>query len=97
LGAGTSSAWKICSHLECFPLVVNLSHDDDGLRIVWRWFYFCVIGAGVFPPWHCVNTKLNASDQQTNETAAFIEALTLADDQIIKCIYLAATGCYLPS
>ena len=43
-----------------------------------------VIG-NVFPPWQCVNTRLNASDQQTDKTSAFIELLMLTDDQVIKC------------
>ncbi len=37
--------------------------------------------ADVLPPWHCANTHLKASDQQTAKTSAFIEVLTLADDQ----------------
>jgi len=51
---------------------------------------FSKIVADVFPPWHCVNTHLNAPDQQTDKTWAFIEELTPADDQFIKCIWLAA-------
>jgi len=42
--------------------------------------------ADVFPPWHCVNTHLNLPEQQTDKTFAFIEVLTLADDQLIKYI-----------
>jgi len=42
--------------------------------------------ADVFPPWHCVSTHLNALDQQTAKTSAFIQLVTLADDQLIKGI-----------
>ena len=35
------------------------------------------ISADVFPPWHCVDTHLNAPEQQTDLTSAFIEVLTL--------------------
>ncbi len=37
--------------------------------------------ADVLPPWRYVNTHLKASDQQTDKTSAFLEVLTLADDQ----------------
>jgi len=40
---------------------------------------FSQIISDVFPPWHCVNTHLNAPDQQTVKTSAVIEVLTLAD------------------
>ena len=43
--------------------------------------------ADVFPPWHRVNTHLNAPDQQTDKT---IEVLTLTDDQLMKYIWSAA-------
>ena len=33
----------------------------------------------------------NAPEQKTDKTSAFIEVLTLTDDQIIKCSYLART------
>ena len=42
--------------------------------------------ADVFPPLHCVNTHLNASDQQTEKTSAVIEVLTLDDDQLVHLI-----------
>ena len=47
--------------------------------------YYCFskIIADVFPPWHCVNTHLNAADQQTNKTFALLEVLT---DQLRKRI-----------
>jgi len=35
---------------------------------------------------HCVNRHLNAPDQQTGQTSAFLEALTLTDDHLIECI-----------
>jgi len=53
--------------------------------------------ADVFPPWHCVNMHLNVPDQQTAKTSAFTEVITLADDHLIKCIWLAAPECYSPS
>jgi len=37
---------------------------------------FSKIIAGVFCPWQCVNTYLNASNQQPAKTSAFIEVLT---------------------
>ena len=40
---------------------------------------FTTITADVFPPSHCVNTNLNAPDQQTAKTSAFIDVVTLAD------------------
>lgn len=44
---------------------------------------------------HCVS--LNAPDQQTAEMPAFIEVVTLADDQIIKCSNnQAVLGCLIP-
>ncbi len=51
---------------------------------------FFILGwSNPLTPWHCVNTHLNASDQQTAKTSAFIEVLTLANDQLIKDIWLA--------
>ena len=55
---------------------------------------FSKIIADVFPPWHRVNTHLNAAEQQTDKTSAFIEVLALTDDQLIESIGLAAPGCY---
>ena len=46
---------------------------------------------------NCVNTHLNAPDQLTAQTSAFIEVLTLVDDQIINCTWLGAPGCCSPS
>ena len=43
---------------------------------------FSKIIADVFPPWHRVNTHLDAAEQQTDRTSAFIELLTLTDDQL---------------
>ena len=37
---------------------------------------FSKIIADVFPPWHRVNTHLDAAEQQTDRTSAFIEELT---------------------
>ena len=47
---------------------------------------FSMIIADVFPPWHCVDTHLNAPDQQTTKTLTFIEEISLADDQLLKGI-----------
>ena len=58
---------------------------------------FSTIIAEVFPPWHCVNTHLNAPDRQTAKTSSFIEMGTFASDQLLKGIWLAAPGCYLAS
>lgn len=41
---------------------------------------FSKISANVFSSWHCVNMHLNAPNQQTTITSAFIGMLTLADD-----------------
>ena len=41
---------------------------------------FSTIIANIFPSWHCVYIHLNAPDQQTAKTLAFIEMDTLADD-----------------
>jgi len=57
--------------------------------------WFSKIIADVFPPWNCVNTHHDAADQQTAKMSAFIEVLTLADHQLMKCIWLGALGCYL--
>ena len=59
--------------------------------------YFSNIIAGVFPPWHYANTHLNAPDQQTAKSSAFIEVHTFTDDQLIRCIWVAAVGSYLHS
>jgi len=39
----------------------------------------------------------NAPEQRTAKTSAFIEVITLADDQLLKDIWLAAPDCYLHS
>lgn len=43
---------------------------------------FSEIIAGVSPPLYCVNTQLEAPDQQTAKIYVFIEVSTLADDLI---------------
>ena len=48
--------------------------------------YFSKIIADVSPPWHRVNTHLDAAGQQTDKTSAFIELLTLTDDQLISAL-----------
>ena len=47
---------------------------------------FSEIIADVFPPWHRVNTHLDAAEQQTGRTSAFIEEFTLTDDQLIRAL-----------
>ena len=47
---------------------------------------FSKIIADVFPPWHRVNKHLDAAEQQTDKTSAFIELLTLTDDQLIRAL-----------
>ena len=47
---------------------------------------FSKIIADVFPPWHRVNTHLDAAEQQTDRTPVFIEELTLTDDQLISAL-----------
>ena len=54
--------------------------------------YFCKIIADVFL---YVNNHLNAPDQQIAKTSVFIDMLTL--DPLIKCIWFATSGCFLPS
>lgn len=44
-----------------------------------------------------VNTHLNTLDQWTDNTFVFIEVLTLADCQLMKCIWLAISGWYVCS
>ena len=43
------------------------------------------INADVVPSWHCVNAHLDAPEQQTDKTSAFIEVLPLVDNNLIKC------------
>jgi len=57
---------------------------------------FSKIIAYVFPFWHCMDTHLNVPDEQTAKTSAFIEVLTLTDDQLIKYIWLAAPAATNP-
>lgn len=44
--------------------------------------------AGASPPWPCVYTRLNASDQQTAKTFALVEALTLANDHMLLVLLI---------
>uniref|UniRef100_A0A8C5LVD6 Phosphate transporter n=1 Tax=Leptobrachium leishanense TaxID=445787 RepID=A0A8C5LVD6_9ANUR len=46
-------------------------------------FYTGII-AVVLPPWHCVNTHLNALDQQTPNMSAFIEVGTLKEGALSR-------------
>ena len=52
------------------------------------WKCFSEMIADVFPPWHRVNTHLNAAEQQSDKITALI-------DQLIKCVLLAAADTYL--
>jgi len=47
---------------------------------------FSEIIADVFPPWHRVNTHLDAAEQQTDRTSALMKVLTLTDDQWIRAL-----------
>ncbi len=85
--------WIIFSTVEWWTSIcLDYSSQIDGSNNC-----FSKIIADVLTPWHCVNTHLKAPDQQTAKTSAFIEVLTLADDQLIKGIRLAVSDCYLPS
>lgn len=44
--------------------------------------------------WHCVKTHLKAPDVKMY---AFIDVVTLTDDQLQQCIWLSAPCCYLSS
>lgn len=46
---------------------------------------FSRIIADVFPPLHWVITRLHAPDLQAVKKSAFIEVITLTEDQLIKC------------
>lgn len=48
----------------------------------WPYILFNLVIAAVFPPWPCVTHT---------------QMVTFADDQLIKSIWLAGPGCYLPS
>lgn len=49
------------------------------LTEVWVW---------AVPPGSFCSAQVNASDQETDKPSAFIKVLTLADDQLIKDIWL---------
>jgi len=83
--------------LECFPLEIQMK---TYCRIMYfKWFENSLVTlarlmdsnnclskttADVVPPWHCVNTHLDALDQQTAKNSTFIKLVTLTEDQIIK-------------
>lgn len=48
-----------------------------------NWFF--KITDDVIPPWHCINTHLNAADPQNGKVCVFIESLAFDDYQLIKC------------
>lgn len=54
--------------------------DFAGHRVLWRL-------------WHCVNTP-ECSRLQIGKDSVFMEVLTHAGDQLMKCIWLAAPGFY---
>lgn len=79
--------------LECFPVVNNLYHSrmmdfksSDFIIFSDSNNCFFKIIADISPPWHCVTTHLNAAHLPTAKTSAFIEVLTLAEDQLLQCI-----------
>lgn len=41
--------------------------------------YFFKIIADTFPPWHCVNTHLNAPNHKTAKTSAFTHLLMISE------------------
>ena len=45
---------------------------------------FSKIIADVFPPWHRVNTHLNAAEQQADKTSAFIEVYIYRPEEFYK-------------
>ncbi len=87
-----STPGRIGFCLECLPIVNNLPHCrmmdftlfGNGLITLPRLMTATIAYniADVFSLWHCVNTHLKASDQQTAKTSALKEVLTLADDLI---------------
>lgn len=93
--------------LEGFPLVNNLSHCRmmdlklpgnsliNHLMMMGSNSCFSKTIAAVVPPWRDGNTHQDAPDQHTAKTSAFIEMVTLEDDQLIGCIWLAGPGCSL--
>lgn len=56
---------------------------------------FSKLLADVFALWHCVNSHQKAPDQQTVNTWAFIEVLTLADDLLLTLLIYMAMTLYL--
>jgi len=68
-------------------------------NVVWPLTYWWAAAAiaslrssSIFLLLNIVLTHLNAPDQHTAKTSALLEVLTLADDKLIKCIWLAARG-----
>lgn len=65
--------------------------------IVWRWGDFAAPQLLVTLR-HCINTYLNAPDQQTVKTSTFIEALTVSEEQLDNWSgVVSSTSYYLPS
>lgn len=54
-------------------------------RLMGSYKSFSGIIADVFPPLHFVITRLHAPDLQAVKKSAFIEVITLTEDQLIKC------------
>ena len=56
-------------------------------RLIGSNYRLSKIIADVPPPWHCVNTHLNAQDQQTDRIS-LVEVLTLTDNMSAVVIHL---------
>ena len=56
---------------------------------------FSKIIADVFPPWHRVNTHLDAAEQQTDKASAFIEVLTSFHMEAAQMLLLLHFGLLL--
>lgn len=66
----TSTSGKTGNSLECFPVDLNFLYGNDFIM-----FPRLMGSNDDDDPWHCVNTHLTASDQQTDKGSAFIEVL----------------------
>lgn len=92
-GLTMSLFWSDVHCLECFPCVNNLCFHCR-MRITLARFTGSNIWFSLSFLLSILLTHLKAPDVQTGKM--FIEVLTRPDDQLIKCIWLAAPGCCLP-
>lgn len=87
-------------HLDSFPfqLFWKYTHQTNRLVIfnfLWA-FHSLTCRVMLARPllgrlWYSLSTHLNAPDQKIAKTSAFIEVLTLANDELIKCIWFSST------